>query len=189
MERVNNTKPNTPGLSSLAANQGVNTNNTTASKPVPVKPASKPTATAAPAKPLVKETKGAREAPKSYTSSSFKVGDKNYYVINDTSDMRKMIKWDEKGNIAQDSPVQVIGKNIAGGFILAAEEATPNITKYKFPYTQEKGINFSGLETDVAGTTPKMQSIHKGTFTDVSDVIDPRAASQLRGIYKRTGQL
>jgi hypothetical protein len=33
-----------------------------------------------------------------------------------------------------------------------------------------------------------MEGIHQGSFTDLSGVIDPKAASQLRGIYKRTGQ-
>jgi len=178
----------TPGLSSISYDKMeekkplsnvVNTN------PAPVKtdPSSVET------KPLTTEIVSSKKMPSQYTSSSFKVGKKNYYIVNDNSKTRNLIKWDENGNVDPASPVQVIGKNVNGGFVLAAEETTPNIEKSKFEFNPEKGINFHNIESDQPGTVPTMQTIHNKSFDDLGYIANPKAAAQLRGIYKRTGLL
>lgn len=126
--------------------------------------------------------------PSGTTKSSFKVGDSKYNIIADNNSARNLIKWDDDGNIAADSPVQVIGKNANGGFILAASEGASGVNASSFPYSKDTGINFPSLESDVGGSAPLMQSIHGGSYSDFSEVANPKAAAALRGIYKRTGR-
>lgn len=209
MEKINKDKPGlssvseynrtAPDVTSVGSRKRVARGSGNPTTPTtPVTPPPKTTAPTKPptGKPVVKATpstlvRGAsnNNAPSSHTSSSFKIGNKNYYVVDDNSDVRGMIKWDDKGNVDPTSPVQVIGKNASGGFVLAADEATQGVTKSKFPYSEDKGINFYSLESDEGLDTPYMQSIHRKEFPDLSEVVNPGAASELRGIYRRTGQL
>lgn len=174
IEQNNNKSPQ--GLNSLAPK--------VAQKHTPTKKITEPTIVKSTTK-TVQETK---EQPLNKTYSGFNIGDTKYNIIDDNSTARKMIIWDDKGNVDPNSPVQIIGKNIDGGFILAALDKTKGVNKTPFAYTKEKGINFHTLESDEPGTV-RMQSLHNQNFAKLSDVINTQAASKLRGIYKRTKQL
>lgn len=207
MKNTSKTKGNPPGLSSITdykdSSQDItkigSRKRVDQAKPNPPKqPASTPTKNISPTPkapipksataPITDNIPPTTASDNLYTTSDFKVGDNNYYVVDDNTNARNMIKWDDKGNIAIDSPVQVIGKNASGGFILAADESIKDVSKSKFPYSQQ-GINFSAFESEFNdGSSPTMQNIHKGSFTSMDEVSNPKAASKLRGIYKRTGQ-
>jgi hypothetical protein len=197
LSSINTTKTNETDVTKIGSRRrdDVKENTTPVKKTQTTKPTATTPATAtkkAPAaatKPLAKTAQASKTTPQTTTRSSFSVGGSNYNIIDDNTTARKMIKWDEKGNIASDSPVIVVGKNAAGGFILAANDSVQGVSSSKFPYTQDKGINFPSLESDVAGGTPTMQTIHGSTYSDLSEVANPKATSLLRGIYRRTGQL
>ena len=139
--------------------------------------------------PTAKEVKTTTTEPLKKTKSSFIINDVNYNVIDDNTAARRLIKWDDEGNVAADSPVTIIGRNIDGGFILAATDQVKGVNPSLFPYSETTGISFPSLDADVAGESPRMQGMHRGTYENLSDVYDPQAARKLRGIYKRTGQL
>jgi hypothetical protein len=120
------------------------------------------------------------------TYSGFKVGGSDYDVIDDNEESRRMIQYDDQGNVDPSSPVQVIGKNSSGGFVLAAQSEQRGVAKSKIPFTPEQGINFPSLESDSAGARGKMSSIHSGEFKHPTDVFDPNAAKQIYDIYQRT---
>lgn len=199
------TSKDTPGLSSLLA---VNTNKPDVSKvgsetkvvktdkeAKTAKPKATPSSapvvpkTEIAAKPVIKNVTETKATPKTTTKSSFSVGGNNYNIIDDNTSARKLIKWDEQGNVSPDSPVIVVGKNINGGFILAANESAKGVNNSLYPYTKDTGIDFPSLESDAAGASPLMSSIHRNTYSDLNEVLNQKAASKLRGIYKRTGQL
>ena len=189
---TNKTTPSTgatPGLSSIdntkkvitpAVKKPVVTTTTSVKKPKPVAVIPKST--------LAKKVKTTKTAPPEYTSSSFNVGKNKYNIIDDNEETRKLITYDDKGNVSPDSAVHVIGENVSGGFILAANEGLTGVKKSYFPYSKT-GIHFPSLRSDAPGATPSMQGIYSGTYKDISEVANAKAAASLRGIYKRTKRL
>lgn len=129
-----------------------------------------------------------RSATAENTYSRFKVGGIDYRVIEDNEKARKMIQYDADGNIDPNSPVKVVGKNIGGGFVLAAQKDVKGVSDMKIPITQGQGINFPGLESDVAGDPGRMGTIHMSEQSDPDQVFDSNAARQIYDIYQRTGE-
>lgn len=210
------TNPNTgtPGLASLAANNNApKVASKTTVKPTTPTPTSKDptpktttpvvekttvathttpaatTKTPAATTAVKKNVTEAKSTPTRNTSSFFKVGEQKYNIIEDSDKVRSLIEWDDQGNVSPTSPVQIIGKNVSGGFILAASDSVPNVSKQQFPYSADKGIHFSSLESDKSGDISRMQKIHSKTFDDFTSITDQKAANDLRSMYIRTGRL
>lgn len=132
---------------------------------------------------VVSGTATTRQRPQEQTYTRFNVAGSDYDVIRDTEQARQMIQFDDQGNVAPDSPVQVVGKDVSGGFILAGQKGTRGLDKMKIAISDGQ-INFPQAEIEPG----RLQRMHFGTINDAAEAFDPQAATELYGIYQRTGE-
>lgn len=127
-----------------------------------------------------------KEATNPITSnvySRFKVGDDDYTVITDSDKTRGMIKYDDSGQVDPTSPVIPMGKNINGGFILAARSDL-GLERMKMPrvITEGKGVT----HYPQSKSNPNLiDDLSKSGTNDINSLIDQYSVSELRKLYNR----
>lgn len=112
----------------------------------------------------------------------FDVGGTPYTLVEDTDDVRRMIRYDNSGNVRSDSPVIPMGVNESGGFILASRK-DGDIKKALVPFTQQAGSRVETVNYPQAkGEPERVGRLLSSGASWSGDLIDPEAAEAIRGL-------